>query len=203
MSSLKTSESDPMTLAQIYRLALRQLDEDPEDISEFKELFEAYVNEGYRIAVNDYWKPRFTFNFTTDDNGNIDIHGMHIRSLVSVKSDNYNIELHAAMSEDMNGIHVYGGIAGANQPVTVIARVEMPPLKADTDVPKIPEEAHMALVDYICYRYKSSGNLAKQSQAQAYLSLFQTTLMRMPSMAEGSAIHQKNLYLSTSLGWPW
>ena len=192
-----------MTLAQIYRLALRQLDEDPEDIAEFKDLFEAYVNEGYEIAVNTYWKPRESFDLMTDDNSDANIDGLHIKSIVSVTSGNYGIPLHAKISEDGHSIHVFGGIAAANQPVTVLARISMPPLRENTDVPRIPEMGHMALADYICYRYKSTGNLAKQSQAQAFLSQFQSTMMRMDSMANGSVIHRNNLYSATDLRWPW
>ena len=41
-----------MTLAEIMRLALRQLDEDPADISDFSDLFRSYANIGYKIAVS-------------------------------------------------------------------------------------------------------------------------------------------------------
>ena len=40
-----------MTLAEIMRLALRQLDEDPADISEFADLFRSYANLGYKLLV--------------------------------------------------------------------------------------------------------------------------------------------------------
>ena len=47
-----------MTLAQIMKLALRQLDEDTEDVGEYEELFKVYANTGYAIAVRSYLRPR-------------------------------------------------------------------------------------------------------------------------------------------------
>ena len=35
-----------MTLVQIMRLALRQLDEDVADLAEYRDLFVAYANQG-------------------------------------------------------------------------------------------------------------------------------------------------------------
>ena len=47
-----------MTLGQIMRLALRQLDEDPADIAEYAELFRMWANQGYQIILGQYYKPR-------------------------------------------------------------------------------------------------------------------------------------------------
>ena len=49
-----------MTLSQIIAQALRQLDEDAEDVSEYEERFRVYANMGYDIAVREYLKPRWT-----------------------------------------------------------------------------------------------------------------------------------------------
>ena len=38
-----------MTLAEIMRLALRQLDEDAAEIAEYAELFRMWANQGYQI----------------------------------------------------------------------------------------------------------------------------------------------------------
>ena len=46
-----------MTLVQIMRLALRQLDEDVADLAEYRDLFVAYANQGYQIALTQYVKP--------------------------------------------------------------------------------------------------------------------------------------------------
>ena len=50
-----------MTLSQIIAQALRQLDEDAEDVSEYEERFRVYANMGYDIAVREYLKPRRVF----------------------------------------------------------------------------------------------------------------------------------------------
>ena len=50
-----------MTLSQIIAQALRQLDEDAEDVSEYEERFRVYANMGYDIAVREYLKPRRIF----------------------------------------------------------------------------------------------------------------------------------------------
>ena len=39
-----------MTLAQIMTLALRQLDEDIQDLSEYEDVFRVYANIGHDIA---------------------------------------------------------------------------------------------------------------------------------------------------------
>ena len=55
-----------MTLSQIIAQALRQLDEDAEDVSEYEERFRVYANMGYDIAVREYlnrggfFTPRWT-----------------------------------------------------------------------------------------------------------------------------------------------
>ena len=58
-----------MTLGQIMMLALRQLDEDPQDISEYDDMFRSYANEGYRIALDEYIKPREEREMRSDDTG--------------------------------------------------------------------------------------------------------------------------------------
>lgn len=192
-----------MILAQIYRLALRQLDEAPEDLADFRELFEEYVNEGYDIAVDDYWQPRREYSFVTDDNGCINIRDTHIHKIISVKSNTLDVPMYAQLAPEGYCIKVFGGFIAANHPVTVLAQVTMSRLVKDNDVPRIPESAHMALVDYICYRYKMTGNLAKQSQANAYLSSFRAAMARMPRFGHDTVVHQSHLYEATSLRWPW
>ena len=43
-----------MTLSQIIAQALRQLGEDPQDVSEYEEAFRIYANMGCDIAVREY-----------------------------------------------------------------------------------------------------------------------------------------------------
>ena len=58
-----------MTLSQIIAQALRQLDEDAEDVSEYEERFRVYANMGYDIAVREYLKPRRVFYTEVDESG--------------------------------------------------------------------------------------------------------------------------------------
>lgn len=191
-----------MTLAQIMRLALRQLDEDPADIDDFRDLFIEYVNEGYQRAVNDYLKPRREFYLGTDEHGNAFIDGLGIRSIISVRSEETGRECLADITDDGQHLHVHDRRM-RNAQIRVIAVIEFPPLVDDTDEPQIPLSAHLGLVDYICYRYKSTGNLAKQSQAQPYLSQYMTTMLTIKRKADESVTKKKNLYEATSRYWPW
>ena len=82
-----------MTLANIMKLALRQLDEAAEDIAEYDELFRSYANMGYMIALRLFLRPRETFELTTDDQGRADIgqrksaEFCHIQLAMSIVSD--------------------------------------------------------------------------------------------------------------------
>ena len=191
-----------MTLAQIMRLALRQLDEDPADIDDFRDLFIEYCNEGYQRAVNDYLKPRREYQLTTDEHGNAYIEGLSIRSIISAKLEESGREVLSDLTSDGKQIHVHDRIYW-EKPILVLCVVELPPLVKDDDEPQIPPSTHLGLVDYICYRYKSTGNLAKQSQAQPYLSQYMTAMLTIKRDASGSVTHKKNLYQATSRYWPW
>ena len=191
-----------MTLAQIMRLALRQLDEDPADIDDFRDLFIEYFNEGYSIAVNDYLRPRQEYIWTSDDEGNVFIHGMGIRSIVEVHDEATKCEVLTDLTPDGDKVHVYQRQFW-EKPLKFTCRVELPRLVNDDDEPQLPEETHLALADYICYRYKSTGNLAKQSQAQPYYSQFVNTMQRIRADATGAVTRKRNLYLATSRRWPF
>jgi len=194
-----------MTLAQIMMLALRQLDEDPADISDFRDLFVEYVNEGYQRAVNDYLKPRREFRIIPDDHGDALIDGLNIRSIVSARSEDPNFypkEILLDVTPDGRSVHIHNKLLWG-QPIIITAVVEFPPLAKDTDEPMIPQSAHLGLVDYVCYRYKSTGNLAKQSQAQPYLSQYMTAMLTIKRDGSGSVTKRKNLYEATSRYWPW
>ena len=192
-----------MTLAQIMRLALRQLDEDPADIDDFRDLFIEYANEGYLRAVNDYLKPRHEFVIVSDAHGDAVITGWHIRSIVSARPEEFpERETLVDIGEDGRCVHVHDRCLWEH-PIRLLCRIEFPPLVEDTDEPRLPKEAHLALADYICYRYKSTGNLAKQSQAQPYLSMYMSAMAKIESEAAGSCPRYKNLYAATSRRWPF
>lgn len=185
-----------MTLAQIMKLALRQLDEDPADIDDFAELFREYANMGYRIAVRDYLKPKETFDFNTDKDGRIDIEGMGIVRVIELRDEHGNRIL-ADLETDGNTLVTpwRGGKVQAH------CEVQYPRLENDMDEPKLPESAHMALVDYICYCHLSNGNMAKQSRAQYYLSRFYSMMREVPTQGGRATTDYKNLYTATHAGY--
>ena len=75
-----------MTLAQIMTLALRQLDEDAQDLSEYESAFKVYANIGYDIAVREYLKPKEWFEVKTDERGEAIIDDHRILRVVKVKT---------------------------------------------------------------------------------------------------------------------
>lgn len=183
-----------MTLAYIMTAALMELDEDPGDISEYASRFKRYVNDGYHIAVRDYLKPRSSEPLKSDKNGRVYIDGIEMERVISVY-DSDGRELPWEISPDGEMVIT----SARNKEVWILYEKDFPMLLNDMDEPMLPEFAHSALVDYICYRHLTSGNLAKQSRAQVYLRMFYETLSRIQAEAHGSVRNFRNLYESTGL----
>lgn len=187
-----------MTLAQIMRLALCQLDEDPADIADYDERFRMYANDGYHILQREYLKPIETFSVTTDWNGDADVRDRHVTDIISVKDgDGRDVYWY----KDISGQFVHTSRADATLHVT--SHVEYPPLEKMDDEPKIPEHGHSALVDYICFRFLQTGNMAKQSRSQAYQSSFYTTARRIRSENRGAMTHMVGLYEASDVRSRW
>ena len=72
-------------------------------------------------------------------------------------------------------------------------------LTQDSDEPKLPEYAHSALVEYICYRHLLNGNLAKQSQAQAHLNRYYQIAGTIRPQGSESVRTMRNLYAATDI----
>lgn len=178
-----------MTLAEIMRLALRQLDEDPADIAEYDELFRMWANQGYQIVLQNYFKPRKTLEFSTDDDGAVDISEGNIVQIVSLR-DERGMNVPYIISEDGKTLET----GKKNILLSAVCEVIFPPLEKDTDVPEFPEHVHSMLVDYICYKHLLRGNAAKQSRAQAFQGEFYRQAQQLKSAGEGSVTHMKNLY---------
>ena len=188
-----------MTLAEIMRLALRQLDEDPADVSEFADLFRNYANLGYKLLVSRYYKPKDTVMLRTDDKGAAYIEGMDIDYIVSLR-DSYDRDVHYHISADGTQIET----TQKNADLTAVCVIEFPPMREETESPRIPEYAHQALVDYICYRHLSNGNAAKQSRAMLYYQMFEQTARTIKPQGGGSVTRMRNLYTATDIrnvGW--
>lgn len=181
-----------MTLAQIMTLALRQLDEDPADISEYDDLFRMYANEGYQIVMHDLYKPREHFDFETDEHGSAEIKDRGIIRIVELK-DGWGRDIWFDLSVDGTTIYT----REREKMLHAVAEIEVAPIYKDTDVPEFPEWAHNCLVDYICYRHLCNGNMGKQQRGQTYLNQFYQQARRIRPQGMGSVTGFKNLYAVT------
>lgn len=182
-----------MTLANIMKLAMRQLDEDPADIAEHEELFKVFANAGYQILLRNYYKSKSTMQMQTGEDGEVYLEGFGIVRVIAVRSE-HGRELLFNISEDgerlITPLH--------NAQVTVIYEEEMPELDKG-DEPRLPSYVHPALADYICYRHLSLGNMAKQSRAEFFRQSFYTQAQQL-NPKNGSGVRQvKNLYTATSI----
>ena len=190
-----------MTLAQIMTLALRQLDEDPEDISEYDELFRVYANMGYQIAATQYVKPRETRTYRADEHGAIRI-DPDVRRVVELRRrmDAERIHRNTLFEVSPMGDCLLTAYPGAE--FIAVCEVAPPPMETDTDEPTcLPPEAHAAIADYICFRHLSSGNMAKQSRAQFYERQFYQEMQRINPQGTGSVTGFSNLYAATDIRW--
>ncbi|MBR3796919.1 MAG: hypothetical protein IKK34_12960 [Clostridia bacterium] len=182
-----------MTLAGLMKLALKQLDETPEDISEYDELFRSYANMGYMIALRLFLKPRESFALRTDRDGRADICALPLGRVVQAEDEHGGA---AWFDVAADGSSVTTSVK--NGRVTLLCEVEYPPLRGDTDEPRLPEYAHPAIADYICYRHLSSGNLAKQSRAEFFYQSFYQQMRALRQQGAGSVTRMKNLYSVTA-----
>ncbi len=190
-----------MTLAQIMRLALRQLDEDPEDVGEVDDLFAGYANLGYEIAVREYLKPRETRALYAGRRGYASIEGMDVERVVRVW-DEQGRERAFETAPDGRNIRLLDWTYGAadaqgGAPLRALCEVRYAPLEAPTDVPRLPPSAQAALADYICFRHLSCGNLAKQGRARFYEDSFYRAMRAIRPEGYGSVTRARNLYAVT------
>lgn len=191
-----------MTLSQIMALALRQLDEDSEDISEYDDLFKVYANQAYRIATEDYVKPREERRLRSDENGDIPLCDSSIRRVVEMKrviKEGENWQRVATIELTADGRAIHTPFKDAD--FIAVCEVVYPEMTQETDIPRIPTSAHDAIADYICWRHLSNGNLAKQSRAQTYMQRFYQAMQRIRPQGMGSVTGYRNLYAVTEAGY--
>ncbi|MBQ4265133.1 MAG: hypothetical protein IJB85_06445 [Clostridia bacterium] len=183
-----------MTLASIMKLALRQLDEAAEDISEYDELFKSYANMGYMIALKQFLRPRETLTLKTDKSGRADIRGMRISRVIEVCGE---AGRHVWFDLTADGCAIL--TQEKEKKLSALCEMERAPLESDMDEPAMPQWAHAALADYICYRHLSSGNLAKQSRAEFFRQSFYQQMRALKPQGAGSVTRMKNLYSVTDV----
>ena len=184
-----------MTLAQIMLLALRQLDEDPQDISEYDDMFREYANIGYHIAISEYVKPRDRRDMRSDKDGIIYIDS-DVRRVVSLERARDRRDVMFELSETGDSIRV----ADKDERFLAVCEIREDAMQEENDEPtRLPPHAHSALADYICYRHLSNGNMAKQAKAQFYLQQFYQAMQRIRPQGMGSVTGFKNLYTVTDI----
>ncbi len=181
-----------MTLSQLIAHALRQLDENAEDVSEYEESFKVYANMGYDIAVREYLKPRGTFCVNVDEKGNAPVPGMLVTRVVELR-DKYGRDVGYDLDPDGRGLHIWR-VDLAGKTLRAVCEVAFYPMEDGSDEPQIPEWAQAYLADYICYRHLSNGNPVKQRQAQFYLNSFLRGMQRLRPQGMGSVTHRTHIY---------
>lgn len=184
-----------MTLGQIMTLALRQLDEDAQDIGEYEDAFRVYANIGYGIAVREFLNPKEWFSLCTDEKGMADIPGERIVRVVETRDGESGRELTHRLTTDGKRLL----FREKNRRIGALCEVDYPELKKETDEPMLPESVHYALADYICYRHLSNGSLAKQSKAEFFLTSFYAAMKMLSPQGMGAVRDYKNLYVVTDI----
>ena len=183
-----------MTLAEIMHLALRQLDEDPADVSDHDDVMRVYANEGYQNVMRDVYRPRYTVTLETDGSGAASLRGMKIIRIAAL-CDEQGRPAAYVLSPDGQSIRT--NVRHAELAATV--ETEHPPLTQGTDEPKFPQWAHSVLADYICYRHLSGGSLVKQQRAQFFLKRFWVNARRIRPQGMGSAVRLTGLNTETDV----
>lgn len=213
-----------MTAMQIMALALRQLDELPEDIAEFRDMFLPYLNEGYDIAVRQFLKPRRHITLYEDRPGLIPLDDPRITRVVELRGAHGMIEPFA-LSADGRALMLYSprpperpklarkrSIPKPGEPLPpeafvprgydALCEVGFLPLVRDEDEPRIDPVYHPSLADYICYKHLGNGNLAKQSRAVQFQQRFYQQMGRIRPDGFRSVTHEHGLYAASDIRWP-
>lgn len=184
-----------MTLAQIMMLAMRQLDEDAQDIGEYEDVFKVYANIGYGIAVREFLSPKEWYTLHTDEKGTAPIPGERIVRVVETREKESGREIAYRLTSDGKRLM----FAQRETEVGALCEVSYPELKCPADEPRLPECVHYALADYICYRHLSSGSAAKQSRAEFFLRSFYAAMKLLGAQGAGAARDYKNLYVVSDI----
>ena len=183
-----------MTVSEILTQAMLELDEDLGDLPEYEQRFMRYLNAGHRIAMRRYFRPREQHAAHTDSDG-FACRPAGMLRVVAVRDGNGR---DVAFRDSVDG----SGMLKTNAhdaDVFIAGEMEERPLCDGKDEPQFPEHAHDALVDYICYRHLSGGNLAKQARAQYYLQSFYDAMSAIRPQGDGAVTRYVNLYAATDL----
>lgn len=182
-----------MNVNSIFKHALLEMDEDPADISDYDEKFKMYLNMGYQLIVRKYYKPRETVVVRTDKEGYLNLYGYNVEEIVAMQTVDGRPVTYEVHPDGRNEYQT----SARGQKVAVVYVTSYPPLVDELDEPNLPEHVHYALVNYICYKHLSSGNLAKQSRAQYYLQSFYEAMGMLKPTGSGSVKTYTNFYAAT------
>lgn len=186
-----------MTLNMIIQQALRQLDEDPDDVSEYFELFRTYANIAYQIITRDYYKPTRHLTMSFDEEGLWRIPPIVERVIELTDEDRQRVVFFPTTDGEAIQTSFPGRYEGKS--IDALCEVRLPPMEIETDEPKLPFMGVQAIVDYICYRHLMNGNLAKQSRAQGYQKSFYEACNKVSPNGFGTVRNFRNLYSATNL----
>ena len=143
-----------------------------------------------------FLRPRETFCLRSDEGGRADIRALPISRVIEVR-DGQERSVRFEMAADGGAI-----LTGEkDEALKVLCEVEYPAMTADTEEPRLPEYAHPALADYICFRHLSSGNLAKQSRAKFFETSFYQQMRALTPQGAGSVTRLRHLYEATQAGY--
>ena len=184
-----------MTLSQIMMLALRQLDEDAHDLSEYESAFRIYANIGYDVAVREYLKPKEWYSLRTDGRGEAVLPGGNVLRVVRIEDGRSGKPLSFCLLEDGSGVR----LCQRDAPVRALCEVCYEDMTLETDEPRLPARVHPALADYICYRHLSCGSMAKQARAQAFLTSFNRAMRSLRPQGMGGVRGYRGLYAATDI----
>ena len=135
-----------MTLSQILRLALRQLDEAPEDAGDYDDLFKSYANIGYDIAVREYLKPRERRTLYARCGGALRIDDEDVERVARLW-DCEGRERAFAPGADGRSVEVFGPAPCEGEGMLALCEVRYPPMERETDEPRLPPSAQAALAE--------------------------------------------------------
>lgn len=186
-----------MTLAQMMKMALRQLDEAPEDLSEYDELFRSYANAGYQMAVGNYLRPREMRVLETDEHGRAQIAAQGIRRVITLEHADRRCGGEVLFQLEEDGRAIRTACPGAR--LHALCEVRYPEMARDSDEPRLPESVHPALADYICYRWLSTGSPAKQKRAQVFYAQYLQAMQQLEPDGYRSVTRERRLYRATDV----
>ncbi len=167
-----------MTLIDIMKLTLSQMGEDPGagEISEFRTLLTAYINEAYQAICRDK-KQKYHEELITFSDGRAQVDGLSkdaIRILEIKDENGCKIPFQVAADQIF--------ISPAADGAYIAAYLYLPErLASDKDEPDLPERECYLLADYAAYRGLGLGGKDRQKRGEFFLMRYLSGLNALGS----------------------